>query len=62
MKSDEKRTENVPVVDVIASGYEWICPVCKELHTINEWPKNPIVQCPDCWLTVELDLPNHALQ
>ncbi|MCK5615776.1 hypothetical protein KAR91_78660 [Candidatus Pacearchaeota archaeon] len=62
MKSDENRAENVPIVDVIASGYEWICPECEEMHEVIEFPRNPIVRCPDCGFKVELDLPEHARQ
>lgn len=61
MKANEKRIENIPVVDVIASGYEWICPECQTFHKIIEFPKNPVIQCSECGCKVELDLPEHAL-
>lgn len=64
MKSDEKRIKNVPVVDVIASGYEWVCPDgdCNTLNEIIEFPRNPVVQCSECGKKVELDIPEHAKQ
>ena len=61
MTLGENRTENIPVVDVIASGYEWICPECGEMHDIIEFPRNPIIRCLDCNFKVELDLPEHAI-
>ena len=62
MKSDEKRIKNLPIVDVIASGYEWVCPECGILNEIIEFPRNPVVQCSECNKKVELDIPEHARQ
>ena len=62
MKSDEKRNENIPVVDVIASGYEWICPddYCGTLNNLIAFPRNPVVVCSECGHKVELNIPEHA--
>jgi len=62
MLRDGEHQEDIPIVDVIASGYEWVCPECGELHTIYEFPKNPIVRCPDCGCKVELNIPEHAME
>jgi uncharacterized protein (DUF983 family) len=61
MKTNKKKEEDIPVVDVIASGYEWICPACDTFHKIIEFPKNPIRRCSNCQIKVELNYPEHAL-
>ena len=35
-----------PTVDIIASGYEWICPTCKEHNTEIEILET--VECQQC--------------
>ncbi len=54
----------VPVpesVEIIASGYEWTCPVCEILHKIIEVPHDEHVHCPQCGNTFHTDFPNHAM-
>lgn len=38
--------EELPMVDIIASGYEWICPVCEEFNAEIEITET--VKCPAC--------------
>lgn len=45
-------------VDMIASGYEWICPNCGKLNYEIEWKSK--VQCADCKKKFETDFPEHA--
>jgi len=45
-------------VDIIANGYEWICPDCKHYQQEIEWTE--IVQCNDCSHQFETNLPEHA--
>ena len=49
-------------VDVIASGYEWICLTCNELNQIDAVPKTGIVICSyeECGAKFTLDLPEHC--
>jgi len=42
-----KQIELEPV-EIIASGYEWICPKCKTLNKIHEIPLEEIVKCIHC--------------
>lgn len=48
-------------VDIIASGYEWTCPVCEILHKIIEYPRSGHVHCECCGNTFHTDLPEHAM-
>lgn len=48
-------------VDIIASGYEWICPICEILHKIIEYPHSQHVHCERCGNTFYVDLPEHAM-
>jgi len=48
------------MVDVVACGYEWICPICDTYHRIISFPKNPVVVCDACETTVKLNSPKHA--
>jgi hypothetical protein len=47
--------------DVIASGYEYICPHCDFLNQMIEYPCEESATCPVCKNIVELNLPKHAL-
>ena len=48
-------------VDIIASGYEWICPHCDTLNKLSEYPSSQIVVCEQCGETCEAELPEHAI-
>lgn len=45
-------------VDVIASGYEWTCPICENLNNVIAF-KNKVV-CQECERTFEASCPEHA--
>lgn len=49
-----------PIIQCIASGYEWVCPSCEVLNTEVAWPKHGDTFCEECSQEVELDHPNHA--
>ena len=53
--------ENEPV-DIIASGYEWICPECDRLNKLIEYPKSGKVICQDknCQQEFQADMPEHC--
>lgn len=55
--SDEN--EKTPV-DIIASGYEWICPNCEILN--HEIEVTEFVDCGACHHTYPTNPPEHALQ
>ena len=46
-------------VDVIASGYEWICPKCEYFNKEIEHTEQ--VQCNQCRRVFETNPPEHAL-
>jgi hypothetical protein len=48
-------------VELIASGYEFVCPYCNELNNIIEIPRSNIVYC-RCGKEFDIDLPEHAYQ
>lgn len=45
-------------VDIIASGYEWICPCCERLNKEIEWKETYI--CNECNESVKTNPPEHA--
>lgn len=47
-------------VDLIASGYEWICPNCENLN--NEIEVTLEVRCSDCKRTFRTHPPEHAYE
>lgn len=49
---------NDDTVDLIASGYEWTCPKCKELNRIIEYREQ--VTCSTCSTTFNTNPPEHA--
>ena len=51
-------------VDVIAAGYEWVCPnpECDYRNLIIEIPSNEKVTCHDCGVTYTINPPEHAHQ
>lgn len=48
-----------PTVDLIASGYEWICPNCDAFHHLIEATDK--VTCDSCHKTYEVDEVYHAI-
>jgi len=49
-------------VDIIAKGYEWVCPQCHTLNDIIEYPKNGEVTCTACAYLCKTSLPEHAYE
>ena len=47
-------------VDVVASGYEWVCPFCDLLNKDIEHKTE--VTCQSCLVTYEAEPPNHAYE
>lgn len=54
--TDEQEAETV---DLVASGYEWICPNCD--HFNHEIEANAEVTCRECGRTYETNPPEHAI-
>jgi len=47
--------------DLVASGYEAICPGCQEVVKLIEVPASAdVVWCYTCEMWFEVDLPEHA--
>lgn len=51
--------KNAPDVDVIASGYEWICPVCNQFNKEIEYLQ--YYTCSNCSKGFPTNCPEHAL-
>lgn len=49
-------------VDLIASGYEWICPDCGKLNKLVAIPSSLTVDCADCGQEYEVDNIHAALE
>jgi len=47
------------IVDVIARGYEWVCPHCQALNVEIEYREKYF--CGECGQQVEANLPEHAV-
>lgn len=48
-------------VDIIASGYEWICPECNTLNNEIEYPRGTVRCCNlQCKTDFECEPPEHA--
>ena len=47
-------------VDIIASGYEWICPKCGRFNTEIEITETVICEGIDCRAELETNPPEHA--
>ena len=47
-------------VDMIASGYEWICPKCETFHQVIEIPKVEEATCKKCHEQFQIGEPFHA--
>ncbi len=54
----DKAVEQSKTVNVIASGYEWVCPTCKTFNRTIEHTE--IVTCESCKLSFKTDLPEHC--
>jgi len=50
--------EKLPLVDVIASGYEWTCPECDTLNHEIEYKEFYV--CQNCKQEVRADIPDHC--
>lgn len=48
-------------VDIIASGYEWICPECNTLNKEIEYTERVKCSNPQCFTEFETDLPEHVM-
>ncbi len=59
---DKRMTEDMPQgtepVDIIASGYEWMCPTCETL--VLEIEHTEIVTCSECNKSYYTSPPLHA--
>jgi len=44
--------------ELIASGYEWICPACDHFH--NEDAHKDVVTCSKCGTVYQTEPPEHA--
>lgn len=51
--------EEIESVELIASGYEWICPACEEIN--KEIEVNVAVTCKFCQNTYHVDDYHHAI-
>lgn len=51
--------KTMKTVDIIASGYEWICPNCEYLN--HEIEVNEIVTCIVCEKSFGTNAPEHAV-
>jgi len=47
------------LVDCIASGYEWVCPICGEINHRGVWERED--QCLGCQRFFVLKDPEHCL-
>lgn len=47
-------------VELVASGYEWLCPACETLN--HEIEVTTQVTCNACGATFETDPPEHAYE
>ena len=53
------KVKEIKTVDIIASGYEWICPECGADHDEIEWMT--IVTCSNCNTEFQTNPPEHAM-
>ena len=51
--------QNALFVDIIASGYEWICPDCQAYN--REIEATQLVTCKDCGRVFYTNPPEHAI-
>lgn len=55
----EDRPQGTKPVDIIASGYEWICSQCDTENKEIEWTS--IVTCTKCNISFMTNEPEHAM-
>ena len=48
-------------IDLIASGYEWICPKCNQFNKEIEVPGNETVKCEFCLTKYKVADYGHAI-
>jgi len=48
-------------VDVVASGYEWECPICETLNTMCDYPATQKLTCSHCASEFDAELPEHCI-
>lgn len=54
------REFNEPV-DIIASGYEWICPKCQSYNSLIAWQPSVTCRNPQCAESFPTNVPEHAI-
>ena len=54
---NRKDLKELPLVDVISSGYEWVCPQCGKLNNEIEYKEHYLCTCGQ---EVKTDLPEHT--
>lgn len=59
-QQESEGTSMNETVDLIASGYEWVCPACDKLN--KEIEAKQTVTCKDCHETFEANTPEHAYE
>ena len=52
MSDKTKKTEHLDSVDLIATGYEWICPTCNALNKVTEITR--FLYCESCFVEYEV--------
>lgn len=60
----EETEEDIPdSVDLIASGYEWTCPLCEHLNKLPAIPDDSLVECrnPGCAYVFNVGSIHHAM-
>lgn len=54
--------KQMETVDLIASGYEFVCPYCDALNKLIEVPSDLIVRCKKCGKRANVSDYHHAEQ
>ena len=55
----KKERDKMEFVDIIARGYEWICPECNFHNANYEWISE--VECVNCGKEFQTNPPEHCL-
>jgi len=58
MSDQDRPPEELDSVELIASGYEWVCPRCDQFHRIMETVEE--VECQRCHWRYEVGDIHHA--